>query len=322
MNSPTTISIPGFGALLAALALSMTVTAQEPPLTARSVFHLEGELSKEPASMTRYVTQEPRFRTADAVAELAKVFDLEGKVEERERKFLVKNDLRVLELFRDKGTGYIRYSDNAELGAEKAASALPEPDEAVAKSGELLKANGLLPENAVLLGTRYAEFELTGNKGEAMAAGNSSIAAIYGFELDGRPVLGPGAKAGVVFGNDAKVIGASLIWRPVEPEGEMEIISPAEAFERFEGHLALEYKLDGARVQVHKQGDEVRVYSRQGNEVTAAVPEIGRDVPVGIGFQGLDVVLEVHVHAVLRHSRAERFDAVLADEPDAGLGKR
>jgi hypothetical protein len=183
--------------------------------------------------MTRYVTQEPRFRTADAVAELAKVFDLEGKVEERERKFLVKNDLRVLELFRDKGTGYIRYSDNAELGAEKAASALPEPDEAVAKSGELLKANGLLPENAVLLGTRYAEFELTGNKGEAMAAGNSSIAAIYGFELDGRPVLGPGAKAGVVFGNDAKVIGASLIWRPVEPEGEMEIISPAEAFERF-----------------------------------------------------------------------------------------
>jgi DNA ligase-1 len=31
----------------------------------------------------------------------------------------------------------------------------------------------------------------------------------------------------------------------------------------------LEYKLDGARVQVHKRGDEVRVFSRQGNEVTA-----------------------------------------------------
>ncbi len=37
---------------------------------------------------------------------------------------------------------------------------------------------------------------------------------------------------------------------------------------------ALEWKLDGARVQVHKRGAEVRVYSRTGNDVTAAVPEI------------------------------------------------
>jgi DNA ligase 1 len=40
------------------------------------------------------------------------------------------------------------------------------------------------------------------------------------------------------------------------------------------GRAALEYKLDGARVQVHKAGSEVRVYSRRLNEVTAAVPEI------------------------------------------------
>ena len=37
---------------------------------------------------------------------------------------------------------------------------------------------------------------------------------------------------------------------------------------------ALEWKLDGARVQVHKDGDEVRIYSRTGNDVTAAAPEI------------------------------------------------
>jgi DNA ligase-1 len=36
----------------------------------------------------------------------------------------------------------------------------------------------------------------------------------------------------------------------------------------------LEWKLDGARVQVHKSGDEVKVYSRSLNEVTAAVPEV------------------------------------------------
>jgi DNA ligase-1 len=39
-------------------------------------------------------------------------------------------------------------------------------------------------------------------------------------------------------------------------------------------YAAFEYKLDGARVQVHKRGEQVRVYSRALNEVTAAVPEL------------------------------------------------
>ena len=37
---------------------------------------------------------------------------------------------------------------------------------------------------------------------------------------------------------------------------------------------ALEWKLDGARVQVHKDGADVRIYTRTGNDVTAAAPEI------------------------------------------------
>ena len=37
---------------------------------------------------------------------------------------------------------------------------------------------------------------------------------------------------------------------------------------------SLEYKLDGARVQIHKAGSDVRVFSRTLNDVTASVPEI------------------------------------------------
>ncbi|HTO47903.1 MAG TPA: ATP-dependent DNA ligase [Burkholderiales bacterium] len=40
------------------------------------------------------------------------------------------------------------------------------------------------------------------------------------------------------------------------------------------GTAALEWKLDGARVQVHKAGDDVRVFTRNLNDVTAAVPEV------------------------------------------------
>jgi len=42
----------------------------------------------------------------------------------------------------------------------------------------------------------------------------------------------------------------------------------------WEGAGRLQYKLDGARIQVHKAGDEVRVFSRQLNDVTQAVPEV------------------------------------------------
>jgi DNA ligase-1 len=40
------------------------------------------------------------------------------------------------------------------------------------------------------------------------------------------------------------------------------------------GEAALEWKLDGARVQAHKAGNEVRLYTRALNEVTEALPEI------------------------------------------------
>ena len=61
--------------------------------------------------------------------------------------------------------------------------------------------------------------------------------------------------------------------RPLQPM----LASPAgdvsEALERM-GEAAFELKLDGARVQVHKAGYEVRVFSRRGNDVTPAVPEL------------------------------------------------
>ncbi len=49
------------------------------------------------------------------------------------------------------------------------------------------------------------------------------------------------------------------------------------------GEAALEHKLDGARVQVHRDGDEVRIFSRGGLDVTPALPEVvalARALPV------------------------------------------
>jgi DNA ligase-1 len=61
--------------------------------------------------------------------------------------------------------------------------------------------------------------------------------------------------------------------RPVLPMLAQPCEDVAQALARL-GAAALEWKLDGARVQVHKAGGEVRVFTRNGNDVTAAVPEI------------------------------------------------
>jgi DNA ligase-1 len=55
------------------------------------------------------------------------------------------------------------------------------------------------------------------------------------------------------------------------------------------GEAAVEYKLDGARVQIHRSGDQVRVYSRRLNEVTAAVPEL---VEAARAFAGGELIVE------------------------------
>ena len=73
--------------------------------------------------------------------------------------------------------------------------------------------------------------------------------------------------------------GASLhLFRPVKPMLAQIVESHAEAFERYDGRVALEYKLDGARVQIHRQGEEVRIYSRNLSDVTASLPDVVAEV--------------------------------------------
>ena len=47
-----------------------------------------------------------------------------------------------------------------------------------------------------------------------------------------------------------------------------------EALAGLAGDIAFEWKMDGARIQVHKRGGEVRIFTRNLNDVTAAIPEI------------------------------------------------
>jgi DNA ligase-1 len=85
--------------------------------------------------------------------------------------------------------------------------------------------------------------------------------------------VAPVAKAALTGGASALARFSIRLMQPVLPM----LAQPAEDLESALAQLGtaiLEWKLDGARVQVHKSGDEVRAYTRNLNDVTAAVPEV------------------------------------------------
>jgi DNA ligase 1 len=85
--------------------------------------------------------------------------------------------------------------------------------------------------------------------------------------------LAPVARAALADG-EAGLAQFSL--RPFQPVQPMLADSAADVADALEalGEASFEYKLDGARIQVHKSDDEVRVYSRALRDVTIAVPEV------------------------------------------------
>jgi len=81
------------------------------------------------------------------------------------------------------------------------------------------------------------------------------------------------ARAAIIDGPEALSRYVIQLFRPVEPMLASPAESVAEALAAF-GEAAFEWKLDGARIQVHKAGNDVRVFSRTLRDVTAAVPEV------------------------------------------------
>jgi DNA ligase-1 len=101
---------------------------------------------------------------------------------------------------------------------------------------------------------------------------------------------------------------AIRLMQPVRPM----LAQPAEtmhaALEAL-GTALVEWKLDGARVQVHKAGDDVRVYTRNLNEVTSRVPEIVAAVK-GVGAR--ELILDGEAIALRADQRPHPFPVTIS----------
>jgi len=74
------------------------------------------------------------------------------------------------------------------------------------------------------------------------------------------------------------------------------------------GTTAFEFKYDGARVQIHKSGEQVRIWSRRLTEVSNSLPEIAQIVR---GLIGDSFILDGEVVAVGRDGRPFPFQELM-----------
>jgi DNA ligase-1 len=132
-----------------------------------------------------------------------------------------------------------------------------------------------------------------------------------------RGAVAPVAVAALTAGDEGLRQFRLEVGRPVQPMLAQPATGIAEAIERL-GSAAVEWKLDGVRVQVHRAGDDIRVFTRTLDDVTARVPEVTaavRALPVH------SVVLDGETIALTSDGRPRPFQVTssrVASAPDVG----
>ena len=122
--------------------------------------------------------------------------------------------------------------------------------------------------------------------------------------------LGAVAEAVLAEGEAGLAHWSLQLFRPVQPMLADSAPNVGEALKEFGDGVAaaLEWKLDGARIQVHKLGDRVAVYTRSLNDVTRAVPEVTEAVRA---FPAEELILDGEVIALDAAERPLPFQVTM-----------
>ncbi|MGI0059478.1 MAG: ATP-dependent DNA ligase, partial [Nitrosotalea sp.] len=86
------------------------------------------------------------------------------------------------------------------------------------------------------------------------------------------------------------------IFSPIRPMLAERVKSPQEAHEKMGVEFVSEYKLDGERVQVHRQEEKIVLYSRSLENITSYYPDIVENI--GKALKPDEIILEAEVVAM------------------------
>jgi len=154
-----------------------------------------------------------------------------------------------------------------------------------------------------LLSGELRQGALEGVMVEAIAKAAGVAGAEVRRALMLRGALGPVAEAALARGVPGLREFHLQVGRPLQPMLASTAPSIEAAIERV-GEAAVEWKLDGVRVQLHKDGDEVRVFTRTLDDVTARVPEV---VEIAMALPVRSAVLDGELIALRPDGRPQPF---------------
>lgn len=100
-----------------------------------------------------------------------------------------------------------------------------------------------------------------------------------------------------------------VVGTPVQPMLAASAADPAAALAKAGGPVVVDVKLDGIRVQVHRRGDHVAVFTRSLDEITERLPEVVAAVRT---LEAEELVLDGEVLALRPDGRPEAFQLVAA----------
>ncbi|HWS94643.1 MAG TPA: ATP-dependent DNA ligase [Mycobacterium sp.] len=155
-----------------------------------------------------------------------------------------------------------------------------------------------------LLGGELRQGALAGIMADAVAkATGIPAAAVQRATMLGGDL--PAVAAAGLSGGAAALDAFTLkVGRPVSPMLAQTATGVADALERHGGTTVFEAKLDGARVQIHRAGDEVTVYTRSLDDVTARLPEV---VEATLALPATDLIADGEAIALRPDNRPHRF---------------
>lgn len=121
--------------------------------------------------------------------------------------------------------------------------------------------------------------------------------------------LGEAAEKAFLEGSQSLEDVKPIPFRPIRPMLAQSVENVEEALKEHEGKTSLEYKLDGARLQIHVQGGEVRIFSRRLTEVTTSIPDIVEQVNNNVRCN--EAIIEGEVIAVSSDVRPLPFQNLM-----------
>ena len=120
--------------------------------------------------------------------------------------------------------------------------------------------------------------------------------------------LGATATMALHEGSSALADVSLTVLRPVEPMLAGSATDVTDALAKT-GEASVEWKLDGARVQVHRQGTDVRIFTRNLNEITDRLPGV---VAIALALPAESVVLDGEVLGVDADAKPRAFQDTMS----------